>query len=114
MKKRFNQNQRLKADARISSRALNILAIDTKKFKKGTTYSVSEKNVSLKRSFLERLKLKSKDAKSTFKKSKSIKQTIDTFLDTDLQGYYERGFLSDEKDGIDRGKITIKKKRTLL
>jgi len=35
-------------------------------------------------------------------------------LDTDLQGYYERGFLSDEKDGIDRGKITIKKKRTLL
>ena len=111
MKRRFNQSQRLKADARMSSRALNTLVLGNKRVKEGTSYGVNEKSIALKRNFLERLKLKTREARSTFKKSKSIKQTVKTFLRVDLTGQYRSGFLSDEMDGVDRGQIKIIKKR---
>lgn len=110
-KRVFSDQNRLRADARMTSKAINTLMIGREGLAKDR-FGVQEKNVFLRKNVRKRIGAKIRSFKETKKDSNNILKAIKSFLKTDLQGQYESGFLTDEIfEKQDRGKINITKKR---
>lgn len=111
-RKIFSDQSRLRADARMISKAINTLYQGKKGIKQGERYGVSENQVALKKSLRAQLRNKTSSAIETFKVTKNPLKSIRAFSKETNIGEYRNGPMTDEIiEKRDNGKIRITKKR---